>query len=237
MYLNKKQELESLENQKNHKIDELRKLNFKLNEQARREFIKQKYKTYYSLLWEHEPEKILTVLPMDLKELKIQTNLLKLKSSRKKHKNYFVTITTPPETDKLKFINGIKKLFDNAVIDRGYLVFEQRGETISEIGKGLHAHLLIFRNDKYTNSKFTNRLLAQLIKLEINEKYKSVKQLLKMANMKSSPFSYQNIKDETVSKKLAYILGDKNDEKLEKVKMDSEFRKTFDLLDIYKKNI
>ena len=55
--------------------------------------------------------------------------------------------------------------------------------------------------------------------------------------MDSSPFSFQNIKDETVEKKLNYIQGNKNDEKLLKVQFDKVFRKKFDLQEIYKKNI
>lgn len=236
-YLTKSQELESLENQENTKNDDAKNFIFEINQQARKQVIKQKYIQYYNLLWRHDPSELSKINNITLVELKQKTELLLKKVSKTKFKNYFLTITTTPKTDKFKFINGIKKLFDNAVIDRGYMVFEQRGETLTEIGKGLHAHLLLFRNDKYNNSKFTNRLLGQLIKLEINPTYKSVKQLLKMANLTNSPFSYQNIKDETVSQKLAYIQGNKNDEKLLKVEMDSEFRKKYNLQNIYTRNI
>ena len=207
-----------------------------LRESAKKEYIKQKWKQYFSLLWKQNPLGIETSKTMRLDELK---NAIEDLTSKKKgkYKNYFITITTPPNTDKIKFINGCKKLFDNAVIDRGYMVFEQRGETEDTVGDGLHCHLLLTRKDIYNHSKFSNRLLEQLIKLKINEKYKSVKQLLKMANLNSSPFSFQNIKNETVKKKLNYIQGNKNDEKLLKVQLDKVFRKKFDLQDIYKKNI
>lgn len=207
-----------------------------LRTQAKKEFIKQKWKQYYSLLWKQNPLLIETCSTMDLNDLK--ESIQELTSKRTgKYKNYFVTITTPPETDKLKFIDGCKKLFDNAVIDRGYMVFEQRGETIETVGDGLHCHMLLTRKDIYNHSKFTNRYLSQLIKLNINIKYKNVKQLLKLANLNSSPFSFQNIKEETVEKKLNYIQGNKNDEKLTKVQFDKVFRKKFDLQTIYKKNI
>ena len=202
---------------------------------SRNEFIKIKWRQYYSLLWSHNPNLIETVKPMKLSELKMKIEELSSKR-RSKYKNYFITLTTPPKTDKNKFIDGCKKLFNNAVIDRGYMVFEQRGETVDTVGDGLHCHLLVMR-EKYTHSKFSNRLLNQLIKLNINENYKSVKQLFKLANLSSSPFSFQNIKDETVEKKLAYIQGNKNDEKLLKVQFDTVFRKKFDLQEIYKKNI
>ncbi len=195
-----------------------------------------KWKQYCSLLWRKDPSQIDKIEYMPMNELKNKIEELSSTNPRKKYKNYFITITSTPETDKLKFINGCKKLLDNAVIDRGYMVFEQRGETMETVGKGLHCHLLLIR-EKYTHSKFSRRLLEQLIKLEINETYKSYKQLLKLANLNSSPFSFQNIKDETVPKKLNYIQGNKNDEKLTKVEFDKVFRKTFDLQVIYKKNI
>ena len=210
---------------------------YDIQKSAYRELIKTKYRHYYNLLWSQgKTETLQKIKPLSLTELKCQIDSLS-KKSNKKYKNYFITITTPPNTDKHKFIDGCKKLFNNAVIDRGYMVYEQRGETEETVGDGLHCHILAIRNDKYSNSKFTNRLLNQLIKLEINAKYKSIKQLLKLANLDHSPFSFQNIKDETVPKKIAYMEGNKNDEKLQKVKMDSVFRKTFDLEKIYKKNI
>lgn len=211
--------------------------NFKdIRSQALKEFLKQKWKQYYTLQWRADPSKIAN--NNDINNYKELEERIKELSSKKKgkYKNYFITLTTPPKTDKLKFINGCKKLFDNAVIDRGYMVLEQRGETEETVGDGLHCHMLLFRT-KYTHSKFSNRLLNQLIKLNINENYKSYKQLLKLANMDSSPFSFQNIKDETVEKKLNYIQGNKNDEKLLKVQFDKVFRKKFDLQEIYKKNI
>ena len=209
--------------------------NNKIMTSARREFIKVKYRQYFSLLWRHKPDEVEKVQPMKLSELK---NKIEEYSNikRKWTKNYFITITTPPKTDKLKFINGCLKLFDIAVIDRGYMVFEQRGENVDDLGKGIHCHMLVFR-EKYNDSKFRTRYLNKLLKLEINDNYKSVNQLKKLANMKNSPFSFQNIKDETVPKKISYINGDKNDEKLLKCQMDILFRKKFDLQKMYTKKI
>ena len=226
--------MENIEN--NDEYEKLKKFQ-SIKEQALKEFLKQKWKQFYHLKWRQDPNNIdMNYDIKDYKELDLRIKSLS-KKTNKKYKNYFITITTPPETDKLKFINGCKKLFQNAVIHRGYMVIEQRGETEETVGDGLHCHMLIFREDKYAHSRFTNRLLGQLIKLNINSKYKNVKQLLKLANLNSAPFSFQNIKDETVEKKLSYIQGNKNDEKLLKVQFDKVFRKKFDLQEIYKKNI
>ena len=126
--------------------------NFKdIRSQALKEFLKQKWKQYYTLQWRADPSKIAN--NNDINNYKELEERIKELSSKKKgkYKNYFITLTTPPKTDKLKFINGCKKLFDNAVIDRGYMVLEQRGETEETVGDGLHCHMLLFRT-KYSHS-------------------------------------------------------------------------------------
>lgn len=203
---------------------------------AWKKFIQQKCLKLYHLRWangEHKP-------PIIKDESDLIEQLQSFKGQRKngKYPNYFITITTTEDKDKNEFIASIKKLFENSVIEKGYLVFEQRGICEEEIGKGIHAHLLVFRDTKkYNHSKFTNRLLGQLVKLKVNKTYTSVKGLLLKASKKHSTFSFQNIKDETVSKKIAYIEGDKNEEKLEKVKMDKVFRLKYKLENIYKKKL
>lgn len=155
-----------------------------------------------------------------------------------KYKNYFITITTTPETDKHHFISQIVKIFGNAVIDKGYLVFEQRGDSKETVGDGIHAHMLVKRDPKiYNHSKFQSRIFNQIIRLGINKTYKSYKNLVRLSKMKKSTFSCQNIKDETCKAKLDYISGDKDPEKLKKVEFDKLFRKKFELKKIYKKNL
>ena len=218
------------------KHDRFIKLQNRIKTRAINEFYASKMKKLLQLRWDnniHDPPKI-----KDWADLKSQIDDLSMVRKNAKYENYFLTITTTPDKDKQQFITQIQKLFGCSVIDKGYLVFEQRGDSMDTVGNGLHAHILAFRdNKKYNHSKFTNRLLGMLVKLGINKTYKSVKGLLLKASKKSSTFSYQNIKNETVDKKIAYINGDKNEDKLEKVKFDEIFRKKFDLQKIYTKKI
>lgn len=202
---------------------------------GRKQFYKNKVMELYSLRWKHN---IHTDVVVDnYEDLKAQIDELKSKyGCNKKYRNYFVTITSTKDKDKNQFILEIKKLFKIAVISEGYLVFEQRGETQEEVGKGLHAHMLLFRNEeKYNHSKFKKRFLEKLIKLKINKNYTSIKQLDYYCKQPQAIFSFQNIKNETVKNKLKYIKGNKENAKLTKVCYDKIFRNKYKLDDIYKK--
>ena len=227
----------NIENEINDKkaIDKYQ-LKQKIVSRAVNEFYASKVKKLLQLRWQkdlHDVPKI-----KDWADLKSQISDLSLVQKNSKYENYFITITTTQDKDKNQFITQVEKLFGCSVIDKGYLVFEQRGDSMETIGKGIHAHILAFRdNKKYNHSKFMNRFLDRLVKLDINKTYKSIKYLKLIAQKQSSTFSFQNIKNETVQKKIAYMEGDKNDEKLEKVKFDKIFRKQYNLSNIYRKNI
>lgn len=224
---------EYLENEKH--IEKLT-IKQRIISRAVNEFYSAKVKKLLQLRWQndqHDAPKI-----KDWADLKSQITDLSVCNKNSKYENYFITITTTPDKDKFQFITQIQKLFGCSVIDKGYLVFEQRGDSMETIGQGIHAHILAFRdNKKYNHSKFTNRLLGMLVKLGINKTYKSIKSLLLKASKKSSTFSFQNIKNETVDKKIAYIEGNKNEDKLQKVEYDKIFREKYKLSKIYRKNI
>ena len=59
--------------------------------------------------------------------------------------------------------------------------------------------------------------------------------MLRLANLKNSTFSYQNIKDETIASKIDYMKGLKNEEKLGKVNMDKQFRTQNKIKHLYEK--
>lgn len=199
-------------------------------------FIKEKIKMLYRLRWKAGISDKIYI--KDANHLMEELNKFNKPKREPKYEDYFITITTESDKDPKIFIRDVKKLFQIAVIHKGYLVFEQRGESLDEIGKGVHAHMLVSRDPlKYTHSKFSERFLTKLVKLKINKTYNSKKQLLLLKNKECSQFSYQNIKKPTVIKKLEYITGQKNQEKLLKVKFDQLFRKKYKIEKIIKKSI
>lgn len=199
-------------------------------------FIKEKIKMLYRCRWKAGVTDEISI--KNANHLMEELNKFNKPKREPKYEDYFITITSTPDKDIKFFIRDVKKLFEIAVIQQGKLCFEQRGECESDLGKGVHAHMLVKRDPlKYTHSKFTERFLNKLVKLRINKSYNSKKQLLFLKNKECSQFSYQNIKKETVIKKLEYIHGQKNKEKLLKVKFDKLFRKKYKIEEIIEKKI
>lgn len=95
---------------------------------------------------------------------------------------------------------------------------EQRGETIEEMGKGIHCHILI----KHVFPKFCK--LQQHF-------YNNFKQVI--GNIKHIDIRYcKNVSD--VNNRINYIKGEKNDDsKMHKVEIDRMWRKQWNIQDTY----
>lgn len=71
------------------------------------------------------------------------------------HNNGFVFITVNPRDDVSfqDFDKQVRKLIKRNMFGGALAVYEQRGKTEKEIGKGFHAHILASRNLNYKPSK------------------------------------------------------------------------------------
>lgn len=122
--------------------------------------------------------------------------------------NYFITFNFKPDTS----LNTIQKLISNVTRKKWmrnyYYNYEQRGESMSELGKGIHVHLIV---------KDLPKRMSEVCR----ECYNTVKNYVgnkKHVNIKLT-------KDEFVQDKIDYIKGIKWDsEKDLKIKFDKIFR-------------
>ncbi len=152
------------------------------------------------------------------------TSLLKTKSG-KWEDLIFITISPPDNTDTHSFVDKCLYLA-NLKIFTGYMVvFEQRGSTNMDLGKGIHCHLLLTRNHTYNKGKIKSRFLKSLKNQNIyNNKQNNVINLEKQMKKKQSYFSFQFPFNDKLLGKVDYLLGGKNDEKLDKVLCDKIWR-------------
>ena len=146
----------------------------------------------------------------------------------------FITISSPDNTDTLLFIEKCLALCSLAIF-KGYMtVFEQRGSTPIEAGKGLHAHMLLTRNRKYNKGKIISRFLKSLKNKNIyNNKQNNEINLRKQMKKKSSYFSMQFPFNDKLLGKVDYLLGGKNEDKLDKVEVDKLWRETYEIESYY----
>lgn len=97
------------------------------------------------------------------------------------------------------------------------LVFEQRGKTEDEIGKGCHIHFIANKD-----SMAKNHLFRELKKI-----FQSVVGNDLHINIKPCPESWRD-------DKIAYMKGEKWEEsKLDSVKLNKDFREKYNLDNIY----
>lgn len=143
--------------------------------------------------------------------------------SKKKDYYGFFTFNFKPSITLLDVQNFIGKLISKTWLSEWYYTIEQRGETLDELGKGIHIHFLFKRNIKPSH---TNREIYNTFK-----KYTDTPQEI----IFKTAFKYYPKK--FLNDKLDYMTGKKWDEdKLQKVIMDKEFRKKNNLNIIYKYN-
>lgn len=133
---------------------------------------------------------------------------------------YFITVNPKPDTNLDVFLkllaNFVKR---KPVLDYVYVI-EQRGETIEEVGKGFHSHILVSWDPKMSKRvrQFCGETFKRVIGCNSN----------KIININKIPKEYY--KD-----KIDYMTGLKWDpEKDQKIKIDLIFRQKNNILSLYK---
>lgn len=147
-------------------------------------------------------------------------HLQKLEEIKQNSKYVFITINPNAFITLLDFIHKIDKMMSKKWITNYLYVYEQRGETIAELGKGFHFHCIL---EKPKTKKYSEM----------------IRELSNSANAvcDSSNFHFFNIKsisEEECQRKIIYITGRKADqEKHLKQDMDIHWRVENNLKSFY----
>lgn len=132
---------------------------------------------------------------------------------------YFLTIN--PDTTKTTleiFLKTIEKAMSKKWITEYIYVIEQRGETLEELGKGYHTHIIFNKGKKHSHI--------------IREMSNSFKKMCDTSNYHL--FNLKRIGDEERKRKIEYITGTKaDDNKHLKQSMDKIFREKEKLKSYY----
>nr|QNG40987.1 hypothetical protein [Pygoscelis antarcticus]QNG40989.1 hypothetical protein [Pygoscelis antarcticus]QNG40991.1 hypothetical protein [Pygoscelis antarcticus]QNG40994.1 hypothetical protein [Pygoscelis antarcticus]QNG40996.1 hypothetical protein [Pygoscelis antarcticus] len=139
--------------------------------------------------------------------------VIKSKGVKKEYSHLFITVNPPPTLSLNDFLNQISKTMTKNWIDSYLYVIEQRGENETDIGKGVHTHILL---------KLTKHKKQSEITREIKNTWKKV---LDVDNYHILNIKY--IDDLEQKRKQNYILGTKT----ESVK---HLKQAYDI--IYRKN-
>ena len=147
--------------------------------------------------------------------------IAKQKNSPKAAKEYaWITINPNPDgLDNDEFHAKVHKCAKKKWVTDCMYVFEQRSETECT-GVGLHAHMLIKRDGKVPSE----------IEREFRSTFKDM-----VGNNRHIYIRY--IGEEAAMQKVEYMKGLKATEKLEKCKMDQEYRKVNDLKPYYVRGV
>ena len=132
-----------------------------------------------------EQQYTLETLGLKYKDLKMIAahNAAKIKlATAIEHNNLFcfITINPKPGITLPQFIKKIEKLANRSIFTECTYVYEQRGKTESEMGKGMHAHLLAKRNLNYKPSKVRELIqntVKTLVKSQTDPRWVNVRHL------------------------------------------------------------
>lgn len=145
-------------------------------------------------------------------------------TDRKEMPDWFLlTINVDESRAGLKDLQQcVTKLLKKKWIVEWHYAIEQRGKTVEEVGKGVHAHVLIKRSD--TKTKWS----------EISRECKNTCQNVCDASNPSVLNFRKLFSSDDVKKSFKYINGSKKDEwKQDAVNMNSEWRQENGLQDLY----
>lgn len=138
----------------------------------------------------------------------------------------FITINPRPDIDLETFCKSVRKYVCKCWIDNYIYVLEQRGTNESELGKGFHCHVLLWKCDNKKSHEV------------IRETKNTFKNICSVDN--PSVLNIKNCKEEDIHKRKNYMLGEKSTEhdptKEEKQNMDIKWRKSVNIEPYYKKN-
>lgn len=70
------------------------------------------------------------------------------------HANWFITVNPKDGVDLRKFIKAVEKYTRRSMLTNAEYVFEQRGDSDSNRGRGFHTHMLVTQNGKYNDKCF-----------------------------------------------------------------------------------
>jgi len=144
----------------------------------------------------------------------------KLEEIRQNSKYIFLTINPNSQIILTDFINKINKMMSKKWITNYLYVYEQRGETLEELGKGFHFHLILEK----PKTKPYNHLVRELAN--------SANSVCDTSNFHF--FNLKSISEEECQRKILYITASKADvEKHKKQEMDIIFRQKFNLKSFY----
>lgn len=65
---------------------------------------------------------------------------------------YWCTVNPKPEVDITAFVSQIHRVMNRSLVEQCVYTFEQRGENINELGKGVHMHAIIWPGKSYSTS-------------------------------------------------------------------------------------
>lgn len=166
----------------------------KLVKQEKVELLKRKIKKCLELEYQLGPKnpvlQNINKLEKDLKT-KLQVKIAK------QHNNGYLWVTINPDEKKIKFSEFKKKIIKiskKTCFEECIFVFEQRGTSKKDMGKGFHTHMLIKRNLKYKPVKLKQNIQKSCEKFTYNSKNQNYVNL-------------QIIGEEFAKDKLDYILG------------------------------
>lgn len=189
----------------------------KLYDDAKNRFLAKKYDEVIKQLWEDD------LIEKEFKEL-----YLKVKTNNSDNSRFiWLTINPRKEITLEEFIKTIKKYVKRTFIKSYYYVYEQRASQRNEkdMGDGLHAHLLLERNEE-----------ANIKMYDIKKRTKdSFRQITDVEN--SNIFYYKLMPEKFIIDKLNYMnnknLDDEHQDKLEKQEYDKKWRNLNKLQDTY----
>jgi len=147
-------------------------------------------------------------------------HLKKCEEIKENSKYVFLTINPNAYITLTDFINKMNKLMSKIWITNYLYVFEQRGETLADLGKGFHFHLIL--------EKPKGKPYSHLIR----ELSNSANTVCDTSNFHF--FNLKSISEEECQRKIIYITGRKADaQKHLKQDMDIVWRKQNNLLSFY----
>lgn len=134
-----------------------------------------------------------------------------------------VTINPPEDIDIDTLYDCVCQIKSKTWIGNDYVYcFEQRGVTDEELGKGIHAHMLLYRGDK-PKSEVVREIKSTVKKYGLYDgKDPTDRQL-----------NFKPIRSGTESRVVNYMLGNKDDVKSAKVAIDVKWREQNNLAPIY----
>lgn len=148
------------------------------------------------------------------------SHLQRVEELQSKCKYIFLTINPNPHITLQDFIKTCEKMMSKPWIQNYLYVYEQRGETLEDCGKGFHFHAII---EKPSNKSY---------KHIVREMSSSANRLCDTSNYHF--YNLKNITEEEKERKIQYITGRKADtSKHAKQDMDIPFRERNKLLSYY----